>query len=66
MLLIISAVKHGGSFKQHIQTPNTVIKGLRHNAYCCCDSEETRTFYKEFLELTLTDAFPILETKTGR
>jgi hypothetical protein len=43
-----------------------MIKVLHHNACCCRDSEETRTFYKDFLELTLTDAFPILETKTGR
>jgi hypothetical protein len=25
VLVFVSAVKHGGSFKQHIKTPNTVI-----------------------------------------
>ena len=43
-----------------------MIKGLHHNAYRCRDSEETRIFYEDFLELPLTDAFPIKETKTGR
>jgi len=43
-----------------------MIKGLHHNAYRCRDSEETRTFYEDFLELPLADAFPIEETKTGR
>jgi len=38
----------------------------QHNGYRCRDSEETCAFYKDFLELTLADAFPILETKTGR
>jgi len=43
-----------------------MIKGLHHNAYRCRDSEETRIFYEEFLELPLADAFIIEETKTGR
>lgn len=43
-----------------------MIKGLHHNAYRCRDSEETRAFYEDFLELPLVDAFPIGETKTGR
>jgi catechol 2,3-dioxygenase-like lactoylglutathione lyase family enzyme len=43
-----------------------VIKGLHHNAYRCRDSEETRRFYEDFLELPLVNAFEIHETKTGR
>ncbi len=43
-----------------------MIKGLHHNAYRCRDSEETRKFYEDFLELPLADAFEITETKTGR
>lgn len=43
-----------------------MIKGLHHNAYRCRDSEETRKFYEDFLELSLADAFEISETKTGR
>ena len=43
-----------------------MIKGLHHNAYRCRDSEETRGFYEDFLELPLADAFEITETKTGR
>lgn len=43
-----------------------MIKGLHHNAYRCRDSEETRKFYEQFLELPLADAFEIKETKTGR
>lgn len=43
-----------------------MIKGLHHSAYRCRDSEETRAFYEDFLELTLADAFEIRETKTGR
>ena len=42
------------------------IKGLHHNAYRCRDSEETRKFYEEFLELPLAEAFVITESKTGR
>ena len=43
-----------------------MIKGLHHNAYRCRDSEETRAFYEDFLELPLADAFCIGESKTGR
>ncbi len=42
------------------------IRGLHHNAYRCRDSEETRKFYEDFLELPLADAFEITETKSGR
>ncbi len=42
------------------------IRGLHHNAYRCRDSEETRRFYEDFLELPLTEAFEIKETKSGR
>ena len=43
-----------------------MIQGLHHNAYRCRNSEETRKFYEDFLELPLVDAFEIQETKTGR
>ena len=43
-----------------------MIQGLHHNAYRCRNSEETRAFYEDFLELPLTKAFEIKETKTGR
>lgn len=43
-----------------------MIKGLHHNAYRCRDSEETRAFYEDFLELPLANAFHIATTKTGR
>ena len=43
-----------------------MIQGLHHNAYRCRNSEETRTFYEDFLELPLANAFEITETKTGR
>ena len=42
------------------------IRGLHHNAYRCRDSEETRTFYEDFLELPLAHTLEIRETKTGR
>lgn len=42
------------------------VKGLNHAAYRCRDSEETRTFYEDFLGLPLVDAFEIRTTKTGR
>jgi catechol 2,3-dioxygenase-like lactoylglutathione lyase family enzyme len=38
-----------------------MIKGLHHNAYRCRDSEETRRFYEDFLELKLVSAFEINE-----
>lgn len=43
-----------------------MIKKLHHSAYRCRDSEETRAFYEDFLELPLADVFRIDETKTGR
>jgi catechol 2,3-dioxygenase-like lactoylglutathione lyase family enzyme len=42
------------------------IWGLHHNAYRCRDSEETRTFYEDFLGLPMTRAMRLGETKTGR
>ena len=44
----------------------TDIEGLHHAAYRCRDSEETRGFYEDFLELPLVEAFPIGTTATGR
>lgn len=44
----------------------TEIKGLHHAAYRCRNSEQTRQFYEDFLELPLVEAFPITTTKTGR
>ena len=43
-----------------------MIKGLHHAAYRCRDSEETRKFYEDFLELPLVHTLWIGETKTGR
>ena len=43
-----------------------MIKGLHHAAYRCRDSEETRKFYEDFLELPLVHTLRISETKTGR
>ena len=43
-----------------------MIKGLHHNAYRCRDSEETRSFYEDFLGLPLAEALEIRSTKTGR
>lgn len=42
-----------------------MIKGLHHNAYRCRDSEETRKFYEDFLELPLASSLAITTTKTG-
>ena len=44
----------------------SVIKKLHHNAYRCIDSEETRKFYEDFLNLKLVKAFNISNTITGR
>ena len=44
----------------------SVIKKLHHNAYRCIDSEETRKFYEDFLNLKLVKAFNISNTVTGR
>ena len=38
-----------------------MIKGLHHNVYRCRDSEETRSFYEDFLGLRLVSAFEIDE-----
>jgi catechol 2,3-dioxygenase-like lactoylglutathione lyase family enzyme len=43
-----------------------VIKKLHHAAYRCRDSEETRAFYEDFLELRFKEAFEIHVTKTNR
>ncbi|MEM7543698.1 MAG: VOC family protein [Pseudomonadota bacterium] len=43
-----------------------MIKGLHHSAYRCRDTEQTRAFYEDFLELPLVEALHIKETKTGR
>ncbi len=43
-----------------------MIRQLHHNAYRCRDSEETRAFYEDFLELPLAEAFAIHTTRTGR
>ena len=42
------------------------IQRLDHAAYRCRDTEETRKFYEDFLELPLMEAFPINTTATGR
>jgi catechol 2,3-dioxygenase-like lactoylglutathione lyase family enzyme len=42
------------------------IQSLHHAAYRCNDSEETRAFYEDFLELPLVEAFPIGTTASGR
>jgi len=43
-----------------------MIKKLHHNAYRCCDSEQTRQFYEDFLGLRLAGTLEIRETKSGR
>lgn len=42
------------------------IKRLHHAAYRCANSEQTRAFYEDFLELPLVEAFEIKTTATGR
>lgn len=42
------------------------IKGMHHTAFRCRDSEATREFYEDFLELPLAEALEIGITKTGR
>ena len=44
----------------------TKLLKLHHSAYRCKDSEETRKFYEEFLELKLVKVLEIKNTKTGR
>jgi catechol 2,3-dioxygenase-like lactoylglutathione lyase family enzyme len=51
----------GGIVEDDREREETMIKGLHHNAYRCRDSEETRTFYEDFLGLELVSAFPIDE-----
>ena len=43
-----------------------MIQGLHHAAYRCRNSEETRQFYEDFLELNLAHALKIDTTVTGR
>ena len=43
-----------------------MLKGLHHAAYRCRDSEETRSFYEDFLGLPLVHTIHITESKTGR
>ena len=43
-----------------------MIKGLHHSAYRCRDSEQTRSFYEDFLGLRLAGTLEINETKSGR
>jgi catechol 2,3-dioxygenase-like lactoylglutathione lyase family enzyme len=38
-----------------------MIKGLHHNAYRCRDTEETRSFYEDFLGLPLVSAFKVAD-----
>jgi len=49
-----------------MNTKQPDIRGLHHAAYRCRNSEETRAFYEDFLELPLVEAFPINTTATGR
>lgn len=51
---------------QHAKHSQPNIKGLHHAAYRCRNSEDTRAFYEDFLELPLAGALKITETKTGR
>lgn len=43
-----------------------MLQKLHHSAYRCRNSEQTRRFYEDFLELPLTEALEINETKSGR
>lgn len=43
-----------------------MLKKLHHNAYRCRDSEETRQFYEDFLEMRLAGSLDISTTITGR
>ena len=44
----------------------TKLLKLHHSAYRCKDSEDTRKFYEEFLELKLVKVLEIKNTKTNR
>lgn len=50
----------------HTDMTKSNIQGLHHAAYRCKNSEHTRAFYEDFLELPLAGALTINETKTGR
>ncbi len=39
-----------------------MIKGLHHSAYRCRDSEETRSFYEDFLGLRLVGSLAIQDS----
>ena len=41
------------------------LKKLHHSAYRCKDTNQTKNFYVDFLEMKLTKAF-IIEAKTNR
>lgn len=41
------------------------IKGMHHTAFRCRDSEQTREFYEDFLELPLAEVLEIGITKSG-
>src|SRR3970040_353687 len=43
-----------------------MIHRLHHNAYRCRDSEQTRSFYEDFLGLRLAGTLEIKETKSAR
>lgn len=43
-----------------------MIQGLHHAAYRCRNSEETRAFYEDFLELKFAHALKIDTTRSGR
>ena len=43
-----------------------MLRKLHHSAYRCRDSEETRQFYEDFLDMRLAGSLEISETKTGR
>jgi catechol 2,3-dioxygenase-like lactoylglutathione lyase family enzyme len=43
-----------------------MILKLHHNAYRCRDSEQTRAFYEDLLDLPLAGTLEINETKSGR
>lgn len=45
---------------------DVAIQQLHHAAYRCRNSEETRTFYEDFLELPLVEALEIGATASGR
>ena len=42
------------------------LKKLHHSAYRCKDTNQTKNFYVDFLEMKLSKAFIIEATKTNR